>query len=265
MCGRKVHAWAALAAGALSFFGPKLSRAQGGPPYYTTDPGTPGPNSWEINLGYMPFLYNGSSISHIPDADINYGVGERIQLTLETAWLRGTNGDAVPNYGPNQDQWGLKWRFYDNGENHLGISIFPQFSVNTPFVHSSQHGLTPPGPSLLLPMEFTKKVGPVDVNWEVGFNKFWKSPNGWIAGLVIGKDVTKNLEADVELYNTGTYGKGGYQDTFDMGFRYKIKPPVILLIMAGRSIPAASATQPYFVGYFGAQFLFPVKPFDTDH
>ena len=30
-------------------------KAQGGPPFYTTDPGTPGPNSWEINLAYMPF------------------------------------------------------------------------------------------------------------------------------------------------------------------------------------------------------------------
>jgi hypothetical protein len=28
--------------------------AQGGPPYYTNDPGTPGNLNWEINLGYMP-------------------------------------------------------------------------------------------------------------------------------------------------------------------------------------------------------------------
>jgi hypothetical protein len=30
--------------------------AQGGPPYYTNDPGTPGHLNWEINVGYMPFL-----------------------------------------------------------------------------------------------------------------------------------------------------------------------------------------------------------------
>jgi hypothetical protein len=247
------------------FFDASPSRAQGGPPYYTTDPGTPGPNSWEINFGYMPFLYNGSSISHIPDADINYGIGERIQLTLETAWLRGTNGTDPVNYGPNQDQWGIKWRFYDNDQASFGISIFPQFSINTPFVRSSQHGLTPPGSSLLLPMEFTKKVGPVDVNWEVGFNDVWKGPNGWIAGLVVGHNLTKNWEIDAEIYNSGTYGHGRYQNTFDMGARYKIRPPFILLLMAGRSMTNTSPTQPYFVGYFGMQFLFPVKPFDTDH
>jgi len=255
---------AALLIGVL-FFLPTLMCAQGGPPYYTTDPGTPGPNSWEINFGYMPFLYNGSSIAHIPDADINYGIGDRIQLTLETALLRGTIGNTAPNYGPNQDQWGVKWRFLDNESSNFAVSVFPQFSVNTPFVRSSQHGLTPPGPSLLLPMEFTKKVGPVDVNWEVGFNNVWKGPNGWIGGLVIGRDVTKALEIDSEFYNLGTFGRGGDQNVFDFGLRYKIRPPFILLLMAGRSLRAGDATQPSFVGYFGMQFLFPVKPFESDH
>jgi hypothetical protein len=113
-------------------------------------------------------------------------------------------------------------------------------------------------------MEFTKKVGPVDVNWEVGFNNVWKGSNGWIAGLVVGHDLTKKWEIDAEIYNSGTYGHGSYQNTFDMGARYKIRPPFILLLMAGRSITGASPVQPYFVGYFGMQFLFPVKPFD-DH
>jgi hypothetical protein len=36
------------------FFAATLAFAQGGPPYYTNDPGTPGHLNWEINLGYMP-------------------------------------------------------------------------------------------------------------------------------------------------------------------------------------------------------------------
>jgi hypothetical protein len=34
--------------------------AQGGPPFYTNDPGTPGNLNWEINLSYMPFFYSHS-------------------------------------------------------------------------------------------------------------------------------------------------------------------------------------------------------------
>src|SRR6202161_1285395 len=92
------------------------SNAQGGPPYYTNDPGTPGDRNWEINLGYMPFLYNGQSTSHVPDLDINYGGGDRIQLTFENAWLRAKNGGEPPKYGLGQDQVGVKWRFYDSDE-----------------------------------------------------------------------------------------------------------------------------------------------------
>lgn len=49
--------------------------AQGGPPYYTNDPGTPGNLNWEINVGYMPFYYSNQSVSHTPDLDINFGIG----------------------------------------------------------------------------------------------------------------------------------------------------------------------------------------------
>src|ERR1700733_4126817 len=38
--------------------------AQGGPPYYPNDPGTPGPFNGEINIGYMPFFYSNQSVSH---------------------------------------------------------------------------------------------------------------------------------------------------------------------------------------------------------
>ena len=64
----------------VAAFAPRAT-AQGGPPYYTNDPGTPGNHNWEINLGYMPFFYSDQSVSHVPDVDINFGVGDRIQLT----------------------------------------------------------------------------------------------------------------------------------------------------------------------------------------
>jgi len=114
------------------------SNAQGGPPYYTNDPGTPGNRNWEINLGYMPFLYNAESITHTPDVDINYGVGDRIQLTFENAWLRVKTAPDNAKYGLGQDQLGVKWRFYDDEKTGLGISavsythLDPQAKKATP-------------------------------------------------------------------------------------------------------------------------------------
>jgi hypothetical protein len=237
--------------------------AQAGPPYYTNDPGTPGNKQWEINFGYMPFFFRGDSVSHTPDVDINFGAGERVQLTLETAWLRVHNPGENVKYGLEQDQLGVKWRFHDGGEQGSSISVFPQFSVNNPN-HSVRRDITPPGDSLLLPIEFSRKFGPIDVDVEGGYQFVHKGPDGWLTGIVIGHEFTKKLELDSEIYATGTWRPSYAQPTFDVGGRYKLHPPVILLFMAGRGFEPARSNQPFFVGYFGVQLLLPPKAFDKD-
>ena len=142
--------------------------AQGGPPYYTNDPGTPGPLNWEINFGYMPFLYSDQSVSHVPDVDINFGIGDRIQLTYENAWLRVHNPSATTKFGLGQSNPGVKWRFYDGGESGLSVSVFPQLFVNNPN-DAVRRGVTSASDALLLPVEFARKLGPVDVNCEIGW------------------------------------------------------------------------------------------------
>jgi len=237
--------------------------AQGGPPYYTNDPGTPGPFNWEINLGYMPFFYSDQSVSHTPDVDINFGVGERIQLTYENAWLRVQHPSAGTRFGLGQSNPGVKWRFYDGGESGLSVSIFPQLFLNNPN-DAVRRGITPASSAFLLPVEFSRKFGPVDVNYEIGYQFVHDGPDGWLTGLVLGHDFTSKLEGDVELYNQGTFHPSDNQPTIDFGFRYKIHRPVIFLFMAGRSLEPARSNQSYFLGYFGIQLLLPPKSYDRD-
>jgi hypothetical protein len=49
-----------------------------------------------------------------------------------------------------------------------------------------------------------------------------------------------------------------------LGARYKIHRPVILLLMAGRSLEPAGSNQSYFIGYFGIQLLLPPRSYKTD-
>ena len=245
-----------------------LAHAQGGPPYYTNDPGTPGHLNWEINLGYMPFLYSNQSVSHTPDLDINFGVGDRIQLTYENAWLRvQTPASATESatqwetkFGLGQSNFGVKWRFYDAGESGLNISVFPQIFVNNPD-DAVRRGITPASEAFLLPFEFSRKFGPVAVDYEIGYQFVHKGPDGWITGLVVGHDFTPKCEMDMELYAQGTFHPSASQPTIGLGGRYKIHRPVILLFMAGRSLEATRPNQSYFVGYFGLQFLLPTKSY----
>ena len=234
--------------------------AQGGPPYYANDPGTPGNHNWEINIGYMPFYYRGQSVSHTPDLDINYGIGDRIQLTYETAWLSVQNPGSAVKFGMNQSNPGIKWRFHDGGEKGLSISMFPQAFLNNPN-NAVRRGITPVSDTFLLPFEFARKVGPVDLNYEVGYQLVHNGPNGWITGLVVGHDFTKKLEGDVEFYSQGDFHPYENQPTFDAGARYKLHSPIILLVMAGRSLEPARPNQSYFIGYFGIQLLLPSRSY----
>jgi hypothetical protein len=232
--------------------------AQGGPPYYTNDPGTPGPFNWEINVGYMPFLYSDQSVSHTPDVDINFGIGERIQLTYENAWLRVKNPSKPTEYGLGQSNPGVKWRFYDAGESGLSISVFPQLFLNNPN-DAVGRGITPASEAFVLPVEFSRKLGPVDINYEIGYQFVRKGRDGWLTGLVVGHEFTSRLEGDMEFYNQGPFRLSENSPTIDFGARYKIRPRIILLLMAGRSLEAARSNQSYFLGYFGVQFLLSSK------
>jgi hypothetical protein len=244
------------------FFAATSAFAQGGPPYYTNDPGTPGQLNWEINFGYMPFFYSNQSISHTPDVDINFGVGDRIQLTYENAWLRVQNPTSVTKFGLGQSNLGVKWRFYDAGESGLSISAFPQLFLNNPN-DSVRRRITPASDAFLLPFEFSKKFGPIRADYEIGYQFVHKGPDGWITGLVLGHDFTSKLEMDMELYSQGTFHPSDSQPTIGLGARYKIHRPVILLLMAGRSLEPTRPNQSYFIGYFGIQLLLPPKSYKS--
>ena len=245
------------------FLAGAFSVAQGGPPYYTNDPGTPGHLNWEINLGYMPFLYSDQSVTHTPDVDINFGIGKDIQLTYENAWLRVRTPSSKAQYGLGQSNPGVKWHFHDTGESGLKVSVFPQLFLNNPN-DAVRRGITSASEVFLLPFEFSKKIGRVNVDYEIGYEFAHKGPNGWLTGLVVGHDFTPKLEGDVEIYSQGTFHPSENQPTIDFGGRYKIHRPVILLFMAGRGLEPTRSNQSYFIGYFGIQFLLPPKSYDSE-
>jgi len=237
--------------------------AQGGPPFYTNDPGTPGNLNWEINIAYMPFLYSNQSVSHTPDVDINFGIGKRVQLTFENAWLRVQGPSSKTKFGLGQSNPGVKWRFYGDGEGRLSISTFPQLFLNNPN-DSVRRGITAPSHGFLFPVEISKKIGPVDVDYEIGYQFVRKGSDAWLTGLVVGHSFTPKLEMDMELYSPGSVHPFASQPTVGVGGRYRIHSPVVLLFMAGRSLESSGPNQPYFVGYFGLQFLLPARSYKSE-
>lgn len=231
--------------------------AQGGPPLITNDPGTPGDKNWEINLGIMPLLSHGLNQVQVPQIDLNYGVGDRIQLTYEVPFVWQTATGRPDTTGWGNSFPGVKWRFFDQGENGWNISTFPQ--IETPGVHSSvKSGLAQGGTRFLLPIEVSRAVGPVHLDFEAGYFFPLNSPqthNERILGLAMGHSFTEKFEAIGEVYDDEVMGAPPRDTTVDAGGRYEFHKGLLLLFMAGHTFSRDSSGQPEFLGYVGMQIL----------
>jgi len=189
--------------------------AQGGPPFRSDDPDTPGNKRWEINT----MLIGNRSLSEgaysVPNIDINYGVGSRIQLKFEVPLSiqesRGASSQVAAGLG--NSLLGVKWRFYahhpkskesgemDRKETTFGVSIYPQLMLNNP-TGSRRRDIAEPGPQLLIPVEANAKIGPLRISGEYGYwftNK--DVPNRWIRGVIVGHEFGNKTEFYLELYD----------------------------------------------------------------
>jgi hypothetical protein len=239
---------------ALCLLGPIPLLAQGGPPLLTDDPGTPGNRNWEINISSTQFWSKTEREIQSPLLDINYGLGDRIQLKYQVPYLFDSDGGEPFKGSLGNSLLGVKWRFFEqSSEAGWHISTYPQLELNT-----SNDSDAFKGPRFLLPVEVTKIFGPVEVNFEGGY---WftkhkpdnRSPRERILGLAFGHQFNRRFEGLCEFYDDVLLGGGGRSTTFDVGGRYEFRKGLLLLFMAGRGLGTVGGERVSFIGYFGLQ------------
>jgi hypothetical protein len=202
----------------------------------------------------MQTLARNVAAYQIPQIDLNFGLGPRIQLTYEVPYGLESSPNAPLQSGWSNAYPGIKWRFLDQGEEGWQMSIFPQLET-AGSAHARSIDIAAPGPRFFLPVEIARKVGPVDVDVEAGYYFPGHGPKERILGLVVGRSVTDRLELDAEIYDDRAFGAPPQSTTVDVGGRYKLRPGIIALFMAGRSISSFGQGQPEFMGYVGVQLL----------
>jgi hypothetical protein len=202
----------------------------------------------------MQTVLPGASAYQVPQIDLNFGVGERIQLTFEIPYELETASGQPVRAGWSNAYPGIKWRFVDQGEEGWQVSTFPQIETAASPT-AVKRGLAGFGPRYLLPVEVARKWGPLDVDVEAGYYFPGSGPRERILGLVTGRAVTERLELDAEIYDDRAYDPTSHVTTLDMGARYKLGRGFIALFMAGRGISGIAQVQPEFVGYIGIQIL----------
>lgn len=230
---------------------------QGGPPLITDDPGTPGPGKWENNIA-IAWEHRGDETSFdLPAIDLNYGVGERIQLTLQTAPVTLKRSGHGPIGGLGGTEAALKWRFIDQEQDGLGFStsVFPRIIFNI-VQSSARRGLSEDGTRFQLPFQIAKKIGIVDLDVECGALASTVGRSEWLYGIVGGIEVTKQTELVAELHGTSRMSFERDALTVNFGIRQTLTEHFIFIGSLGHEVRAPADESLAFVGYMGVQLLY---------
>lgn len=221
----------------------------------TDDPGTPGNGHWENNIA-IAFEHRTHETSlDVPAIDLNYGVGERIQLTLQTAPVLLKRSDAGAIGGLRSTEAALKWRFLDEESNGISVSIFPRIIFNV-LQSSVRRGLAEKGTRVQLPMQFAKKVGTVDLDFEFGPLASTFGRSEWLYGIVAGTEVTKTTELMAELHGSARTSFARDTLTVNFGIRQKLTEAYILIASLGHEIRSREDEPLAFIGYCGVQLVY---------
>jgi hypothetical protein len=219
----------------------------------TEDTDTPGPGRWENNLGLSVERHHGNWRVALPDAEINYGLGEQLQLLLGMPYVRVRDADGARSSGFGNITAGAKWRFFDDEARGTALAFFPRLSWNASSATASR-GLETRGYSFLVPLVAGFRQG--DTGWyaEVGRNFVQEGPHEWQAGLKVLHQCLPQLECRVELEHRRVPRDGG-QTTARVGGKWRLQEGLILNVSAGKDVAGAKEGRRSLVAYVGLQFL----------
>jgi hypothetical protein len=243
-----------LAIAAIALCITRAAFAQGGPPMITDDPSTPGPGKWENNVA-IAFEHRSDETAYdLPAIDLNYGVGEHIQLTLQTApVLLKRSGHGVIG-GMGETEAAVKWRFLDQATSGFDMSMFPRVIFNA--VQSSvRRGLAENGTRFQIPFQTAKTFGRLHVDAEFGPRASTVGRSEWLYGIVCGFDVAKPTMLMAELHDESRMNFSRDVLTLNFGLHHEFTENYILILSIGHEL--RSADQPRaLIGYFGMQFVY---------
>jgi len=220
----------------------------------TDDPGTPGDRKWEINLAIALEHRSDETSLDLPAIDLNYGVGENIQLTLQTAPVLLKRDDQGPIGGLGGTEAAVKWRFLAEEKNGVDTSMFPRIIFNIQS-SSARRGLADDGTRFQIPFQIAKSFGRFHADAEFGPVGITVGRSEWLYGIVGGYEVAKPTMLMAELHGTSRMNFSRDDLTINFGLRHEITKTRILIISLGHELRSPEESLA-LIGYFGVQLLY---------
>jgi hypothetical protein len=247
-----------MGASVLLWFLPAAAVAQGGPPMITDDPFTVGSNNWEINLLPTMERSRGTAVFEAPNVDINYGVGDRIQLKFEVPLIIRKDDGQPAIGGVGNTGIGVRYRFIDESKHGFAMSTYPAFEFNNR-TNSVRRGLADAGHRLFIPVEIARTVKGFGINAEAGYLIEQYGGNSWEYGFLFGRDVSDRFEALGEIHGASPENFSASDLVLNVGSRVAMSDRLTVLMSVGRSLVNADAS-PATIAALGVQLTFRHTP-----
>ena len=231
--------------------------ALAGPPFATDDPAPVDYQHWEFYIASQHVKTFDGWSGTAPHIELNYGVVSNVQLHLIAPLAYDAPSGGGTHYGYGDTELGVKFRFLQETERLPQVGIFPLLEIPT---GSESDGLGGGQVQAFLPLWLQKSFG----DWTIyggggyGINPGAGNENWSFGGVVVQRQVVKNVLLGAEIYHRTTMETGGRGDTaFNLGTVIDFTGHQHLLFSAGRSIDGPTDFQLY-IAYqftFGPEFF----------
>jgi hypothetical protein len=191
-----------------------------------------------------------------PLLDMNYGVGDHIQLKYQVPYTIDVPADAGARGGLDNSLLGVKWRFLDQTNGcWLEVSTYPQYEFVVPD-SSVQRVEADNGNNILVPIEVEHKFEKVTVYAEGGVIFNSERPPETLYGMAAEYEFSEKFSLMGEFY--GGYGRNFMVSglSFNIGFRRALTGHIALIGSAGRAIGGPTSSAPNFMSYLALQFTY---------
>ena len=231
--------------------------AWAGPPFVTDDPEPVDYQHWEFYIASQHTRTSDGWTGTAPHLELNYGVVTNVQLHLIAPLAYNAPSGGGKRYGYGDTELGVKFRFLQEMERWPQIGIFPLLEIPT---GSKSAGLGSGQVQAFLPGWLQKSYG----DWTIyggggyGLNPGAGNEDYGYAGVVVQRQVMKNVLLGAEIYHRTTLTTGGRADTaFNLGTVIDFTEHQHLLLSAGRSLDGPTDFQCYVAWQFtfGPEFF----------